>query len=60
MREEEEASSLSTQEEMLCLDFLWALCVCRSANGQHTAKIAWCQGGGRGFKKVTGDKAILE
>lgn len=60
MREEEEAPSLSTQEEMLCLGFLLALCVCRGDISQHPTKIAWCHGGGLGFKKVTRDMAIFE
>lgn len=60
MREEEEAPSLSTQEEMRCLGFLWALCVCRGDISQDAAKIAWRHEGGPGFKKVTGDKAIFE
>jgi len=60
MREEEEAPSLSAQEETLCLGFLLALCVCRGDISQHTTKIAWCHGGGPRFKAVTGDQTAFE
>lgn len=57
---EEESPSLSTQEEVLCLGFLLALCVYRGDISQHITKIAQCHEGGPGFKEATGEKAIFE
>lgn len=57
---EEEAPSLSTQEEVLCLGFLLVLCVCRGEISQHIAKIAQCHEGGPEFNETTKDKEIFE
>lgn len=56
----EEAPSLYTQEEVLCLGFLLALCVCQGDISQHTAKIAECHDGGPELKEVSREKIIFE